>query len=119
LVAVIFPNVAVKLVPAVIVVPAEIDPAEAAIFPSVAVILPAETTAFPVVTVNPVPAVIVVVEATVVVATIDPGAIKAAGILKVIVVPDPDDVIWDAVPNKLILPAADGDKAPPLPPVSV
>lgn len=98
LVAVIAPDVAVTVVPAVT------DPAV--------------TPKLPVVTVNPVPAVIVVVEANEVVVSKDPGAVMADGKLHVIVLPEPTVVIWFAVPNKLIFPAV-GLIAPPLPPVKV
>jgi len=111
LVAVILPRVAVILVPAVTVVAAPTDP-------SVEVMLPAEATILPVVAVIPVPAVTVVPEAIVVVDVIDPGAVNAAGMLKVIVLAAPVDVIWLAVPNRLKFPAV-GDRAPPDPPVNV
>jgi hypothetical protein len=63
------------------------------------------TAAFPP-TARSVPAVMVVVDA------IDPGAMKAAGIEKVIVAPAPAVVIWLAVPKKLKL-FATGVSAPP------
>ena len=79
-VAVIAPSVAVSVVAAVIE-------------PNVALIFPADATRLPVVTVSPVPAVIVVVDAIVVVATMEPGAVNATGIDNVIVLTDPVDVI--------------------------
>jgi hypothetical protein len=112
LVAVIAPSVAVTVVPAVTEVPAETEPAEAAMLPRVAVMFPAETTAFPVVTVRPVPAVSVVVVVK------EPGVVIALGKLNVIVLPEPVDVIWLAVPNRFMFPAV-GLSAPPDPPVKV
>lgn len=98
LVAVISPNVAVNVVPAVT------DPAVAAMLPVVAVI--------------PVPAVIVVVAARDVVVVKEPGAVIADGNDQVRVLPEPVTVIWLAVPSVLILPAV-GEIAPPESPVRV
>jgi hypothetical protein len=52
-----------------------------------------------------------------VVAATDPGAIKADGVDRVKVDPEPVEVIWEAVPKILIFPAV-GETAP-LPPVIV
>lgn len=54
----------------------------------------------------------------VVVAVTEPGAVIAEGSERVIVDPEPVEVIWLAVPSTLIFPAV-GDKAPPDPPVKV
>jgi hypothetical protein len=54
----------------------------------------------------------------VVVAAMEPGAIKVLGTLKVIVLPEPVVVISFEVPAKVILPA-EGEIAPPDPPVRV
>ncbi len=110
-VAVISPKVAVMAVPAVTVVPAANEP-------RVAVILPADATIFPRVEVMPVPAVNVVPEAKVVVVVKEPGAVIAAGKENVIVLPDPVEVIWLAVPRRFMFPAV-GLSAPPDPPVRV
>lgn len=98
-VAVIAPKVAVTVVAAVT-------------DPKVETRLPVLAVMFPVVAITPVAPV------TVDVAAIEPGAIKAAGIDNVIVLPAPALVIWLAVPNIEIFPAA-GLRAPPLPPVTV
>ena len=58
------------------------------------------------------------VAVNVVVAAIDPGAINAAGVERVIVAPDPVVVTWLAVPNILML-LATGVNAPPLDAVRV
>ncbi len=58
------------------------------------------------------------VAVNVVVAVREPGAVIAAGKLKVMVLPEPVDVIWFAVPKRLKLPAV-GLSAPPDPPVKV
>jgi hypothetical protein len=65
-----------------------------------------------------VPAVMVVVAAKLVVVVKEPGAVIAEGREKVIVLPEPVEVIWLAVPKMFILPAV-GLRAPPLPPVKV
>lgn len=123
LVAVIAPNVAVIVVPAVIDVPAFTCPAVATmspvvavipvpavtvvvaetaapalIFPAVAVISPAVQTMFPVVQVIPVPAVTVVVAEREVVVVKDPGATMAAGKDNVTTLATVLAVIWLAVP---------------------
>lgn len=85
-VAVIFPKVAVTVVPAVTDVPAATEPsveamlpAEAVMFPRVATILPADAVTPPVVATSPVPAVTVVPAANVVVVVNEPGAVIADG----------------------------------------
>jgi hypothetical protein len=84
-------------------------PFVAVIFPKVAVIevpaltWPAVASILPVVAVTPVPPVTVVVAARVVVVVRDPGAVMAAGRVKVTVAPDAAVVIWLAVPAILIL----------------
>jgi hypothetical protein len=76
------------------------------------------TDAPPVVTVNPVPAVTVVVAAREVVVVKEPGAVIADGRLHVMVLVVPVVVIWLAVPRREMFPP-DGEIAPPLSPVNV
>lgn len=126
LVAVMLPNVAVMLVPAltapavetmlpvvdvipvpaVTVVPAETDPNVAAMFPALAVMLPKVATIFPalavtppVVAITPVPAVTVVPAAKLVVVVKEPGATMTAGSETVAVPTTVFTVISFAVPK--------------------
>lgn len=67
--------------------------------------LPADTARLPVVTVRPVPAVIVVVAAKEVVVVREPGAVIAEGKDQVTVDPEAAVVIWLAVPARVTTPA--------------